>query len=68
MQIKYRRFRLSGIRARGRGLPAEKEMLDACVAQLVRALDQQSKDPGSNPRTVNNVSFSIERFQILSNR
>ena len=39
-------------------------MSDACVAQFMRAVDQQ-KDPGSNPVTVESVSFSTERFQIL---
>ena len=42
----------------------EKEMLDACVAQLVRAVVRQSKDPGSNPGTVENVCFFTERFLI----
>ena len=37
-------------------------MSDACVAQLVRAVDRQSKDPGSNPGTVERVSLSTERF------
>ena len=45
-------------------LPVEK-ISDACVAQLVRDVDRQSKDPGSNPGTVESVSFSTERFQIL---
>ena len=35
------------------------------VAQLVRTVDRQSKDPGSNPDTVERVSFSTERFLIL---
>ena len=43
----------------------EKEMSDACVAQLVRAVDRQLKDPGSNHGTVESVCFSTERFQIL---
>ena len=42
-------------------------MLDACVAQLVRAVDRQSKDPGSNPGTVASVSFFTERFLIILN-
>ena len=29
------------------------------------AVDRQSKDPGSNPGTVESVSFSTERFQSL---
>ena len=37
-------------------------MSDACVAQLVRIVDPQSEDPGSNPGTVENFSFSTERF------
>ena len=40
----------------------EKGMSDACVAQLVRAVDRQSKDLGSNPGTVKSVFFSTERF------
>ena len=40
-------------------------MSDTCVAQLVRAVDRQSKDSGLNPGTVEGVSFSTERFQIL---
>ena len=40
-------------------------MSDACVAQLVRAVDQQSKDPGSNPGIVESVFISTEIFQIL---
>ena len=40
-------------------------MSDACVAQLIRAVDRQSKDPGSNPGTIESVSFSTERFQIF---
>ena len=47
------------------GLPVEKGMRDACVAQLVRAIDRQSKDPGSNPGTVESVSFSRERFLFI---
>ena len=43
----------------------EQEMSDACVAQLVRAVDRQSKDPGSNPGRVESVSFFTEKFQIL---
>ena len=35
-------------------------MSDVCVAQLVRVVDRQSKDRGSNPGTVESVSFSIE--------
>ena len=34
-------------------------------AQLVRVVNRQSKDPGSNPGTVESVSFSTERFLIL---
>ena len=37
----------------------------ACVAQLIRAVDGQSKDPGSNPGTVESVFSFTERFQIL---
>ena len=37
----------------------------ACVVQLVRAVDRESKDPGSSPSTVESVSFFTERFQIL---
>ena len=44
------------------GLPVEKGMSNACVAQLNRAVDRQSKHPGSNPGTVKSVSFSTERF------
>ena len=40
-------------------------MSDACVAQLVRIVDRQSKDPGSNPGTVQSVSLSIERFEFF---
>ena len=40
-------------------------MSKACVAQLVRAVNQRSKDPGSNPGKVECVSFSIEKFEIL---
>ena len=43
-------------------LSVEKEMSDACVARLVRAVDRQSKDLGSNPGTVESVSFSAGRF------
>ena len=43
----------------------KKEMSDACVAQMVRAVDRQLKDPGSNPSTVDSVSFSTEIFLIL---
>ena len=46
-------------------IPIEKVMSDACVDQLVRAVDRQSKDPGSNPGTVESVSFSTERFNII---
>ena len=46
----------------------EKEMSDARVAQLVRAVDLQLKNSGSNPRTVECVSFFIERFQNLQNK
>ena len=48
-----------------RGFRVEKEISDASVAQLVRAVDWQLKDPGSNPGTVASVSFSKKRFQIL---
>ena len=41
------------------------ELSDACTAQLVRAVDRQSKDPGSNPDTVESVSFSTESFKFL---
>ena len=30
-----------------------------------RVVDRQSKDPGSNPGTVESVSLSSERFQII---
>ena len=40
-------------------------MLDACLAQLVKAVERQSKDPGSNPGTVENVSFFTVRFLII---
>ena len=43
----------------------EEEMLDACLAQLVKAVERQSKDPGSNPGTVENVSFFTVRFLII---
>ena len=39
--------------------------MDACVAQLVRAVDRQSNDPGSNPDTVERVSFSTDEFLII---
>ena len=42
-----------------------KGISDACVAQLVRAVDWQSKDPGSNPGIVESASFSTERFKII---
>ena len=38
----------------------ENGMSDACVDQLVRAVDRQSKDPDSNPGTVESISFSTE--------
>ena len=38
------------------------KMSDAYVAQLVRAVVRQLKNPGSNPGTVESVSFSTERF------
>ena len=34
------------------------------IAQLVRAVNRSLNDPGSNPGTVESVSFSTERFQI----
>ena len=37
-------------------------MSDTCVAQLLRAVDRQSEDLGSNPSAVENVFFSTERF------
>ena len=37
-------------------------MSDACVAQLVREVDRQSKNLGSNPSSVESVFFSTERF------
>ena len=43
----------------------EKEVSDACLAQLIRAADLQSNDSGSNPSLVGYVSFSTESFQIL---
>ena len=39
--------------------PVEKEMSDACVAQLVWAVDREPEDPGSIPGTVESVPFSI---------
>ena len=48
----------------------------ACVAQLVRAVDRQSDDPGSNPGPVESVSFQgrilnyyeniLSKFQVIS--
>ena len=35
------------------------------VAQLVRAVDRQSKDSCLNPGTVENGSFFTERFYII---
>ena len=35
------------------------------VAHLVRAVDRQSKDPGSNPGAIESVTFSIERLLKL---
>ena len=45
----------------------EKEM-DACVAQLVRAVHRQSKDPASNPGTVKASFFPHIKFskELLS--
>ena len=44
----------------------EKEMSDACMAQLVREVERRSKDLGSNPGTFESVFFLFtERFQIL---
>ena len=40
-------------------------MSDACVAQLIRAIERQSKDLGWNQGTVESVSFFTETFQIL---
>ena len=40
-------------------------MSDACVAQLIRAIERQSKDLAWNQGTVESVSFFIETFQIL---
>ena len=37
-------------------------MSDAYVAQLVRAVDRQLKDLGSNPSAVESVFFSTEGF------
>ena len=37
-------------------------MSDAFVAQLVRAVDRQSKDLGANLATVERVCISTERF------
>ena len=51
-----------------RGLAVEKEISDVSVAQLVRAVDWQSKDLGSYPGTVGCVSFFTERFQILEKK
>ena len=42
-------------------------MSDACVAQLVRAVDRQSKDLGSNPSAVESVFFpqmDLKFFEI----
>ena len=36
----------------------EKEMPDACVAQLVRAADRQYKDPGLNPTHTEKKSWA----------
>ena len=38
---------------------------DAYAVQLVRAVDRQSKDLGSNLGIVKSVSFPTERFHIL---
>ena len=42
----------------------EKGMFDACVAQLVRPVDRQSKDPGSNPGAVESLFFYRKIFNI----
>ena len=39
-------------------------MSEAYVAQLMTAVDRQSKDPGSNPGIVESVTFSTEIFLI----
>ena len=36
-----------------------------CVAQLDTAVERQLKDLGSNPGTVESVSFPTERFQTF---
>ena len=40
-------------------------MSEACVAQLVRAVDRQSEDPGSYPGTVEWVFFPQNDLKIL---
>ena len=40
----------------------ERDVGGLCIAQLVRAVERQSKDPGSNPGRVKSVSFSTERY------
>ena len=42
-------------------------MSDACVTQLVRAVDRQSKDWGSNPGTVESVFFPRKDFKFFHN-
>ena len=37
----------------------------SCVAQLVRAVDRQSKVPGSNPDPVKIVSFPQKDFKFF---
>ena len=43
-------------------LPVEKGTSEAFVAQLVRAVDQQSEDSGSNPGTAESVFFPPKDF------
>ena len=43
----------------------ERDVGCLCIAQLVKAADPQSKDAGSNPGTVESVSFFTESFQII---
>ena len=40
--------------------------MDACVAQLVRAVDRQSKDLGSNPSTVESAFFTQKDFKFYT--
>ena len=40
-------------------------MLNACVAQLIRTVDRQSNDPGSNPGTVESGLFPQKNFKFF---